>query len=99
MIIVLLSTPKLFVKLYSSHFMLSFTSSQCCHQCKSQSANIDYYLTNVAGVFKSNVTDLLNQYGVQVRFEFAHQSGALLEVPAINIGAVGTCTTRNAASE
>lgn len=76
-----------------------FLSRQCCHQCKSQSVNVDTYFTNVAGVFKSNASDLFARFGVQVRFEFAHQSGALLEVPAINIGALESCTIRNAASE
>ena len=61
--------------------------------------NVNTYLTNVAGILKSNASDLFARFGIQVRFEFAHQSGALLEVPAINIGAFESCTIRNTASE
>ncbi|XP_065904263.1 VWFA and cache domain-containing protein 1-like [Dysidea avara] len=72
---------------------------KCCHQCQSQSDSVKTYLTNVGGVLTKNVTNLLAQFGVQVRFEFAHQSGALIEIPAINIGAVGNCVTRNPTTE
>lgn len=68
----------------------------CCHQCQSQPQNVKNYLINVGGVFNNGSTTVFNAFKIQVRFEFGHQSGALLEAPAINIGAFGGCTVRNA---
>ena len=71
----------------------------CCHQCESQAEDVRNYLINVAEVFNNGFQQLFNDLSVQVRFEFGHQSGALLEIPAINIGAFGDCTTQSASMQ
>ena len=80
-------------------FLYALVFRLCCHQCQAQSEDIRNYLINVAGVFNNGFQRLLNEFNVQVRFEFGHQSDALLEVPAINIGAFGDCTARSAAMQ
>lgn len=71
----------------------------CCHHCQSQSENDRNYLINVAGTLDNGAEHLRNDFNIQVRFEFGHRLGALVEEPGINIGVIKGCVVRNASSE
>lgn len=78
-----------------------FFRASCCHQCQSQSESDQNYLASVAELFKNGSASLLSDFQIQVRFEFGHRSGALLELPAINIRVSEShgCTIRNTTTQ